>query len=297
LAKTIPLNERVKSKTSTTIAESRKNRLIGSFYSSLYLVRESLSIIHTLSLTFFLHTSRMALDTFRQIFQGNPLLQVLRLDLPGLMVVTSITSIFGIASGVAGYASYNSFPTMINRKRMLEQLGGTPGLGSMAILAFCPKITSVDFGLSMTAHTIMRETSEHKINVAGFALDLGVFPIQGENLIMVKTLHPIKPIMAFQAALAKLLLVLAHECGPIFALGMTIQTLIYLEHPLLGAMAVGAGNWLLVIILLVKDQPKTTLIMAEGLAPPESWRPAGRIVALSAIRTKHACMLRWFRMA
>jgi hypothetical protein len=157
---------------------------------------------------------RVAADTISQIFQRNIFLDVFLLDRPRLMLMAPITGVGSVGFQMAGRAGHFTRFAMIQRKVMYLKPGWNPCLSRMTILAADSKYTGVNFRLGMALHTFSGGAMKNTGDMAAGTLDLAMHPIQRKNLSVIKTHHPIHPIMAIQAGIAKLLDMAAHKLSP-----------------------------------------------------------------------------------
>ena len=88
----------------------------------------------------------------------------------------------------------------------------------MAILAFQPEEPGVDGRLSVTFGTLCGRSLESIVYMACTTFGFRMGPFQGKDICMIKILHAVLPIMAFQAVWAKLVLMLAHEGSIVLAM-------------------------------------------------------------------------------
>ena len=100
----------------------------------------------------------MALSAARQFNQGDALLKMLSLDFGLAVFVAAIAGIFCVCGQMTGLASHCPLSTVIQGEGVLRQKGRTPGLRSMAALAFQPKRASMNFWLGVTGYTFPRNS-------------------------------------------------------------------------------------------------------------------------------------------
>jgi len=113
---------------------------------------------------------------------------------------------------MAGLAIGLAFIAMINWKCMLSQLGRVPAAGLMAVFACQPKESEVYFWLRMTVLALLGCSLVNLVKMAGLALQVKVSAIQAENSLVVKIFHPVYPVMAGEAIVSQLILMLLYKC-------------------------------------------------------------------------------------
>ena len=139
----------------------------------------------------------------------------------------------GLAIGLA-------FIAMINWKGMLSQLSRVPAAGLMTVFACQPKESEVYFWFCMTIFALLRCSLVNLVKMAGLALQVKVSAIQAEYSLVVKTFHPVYPVVAGEAIASQLRLMLLDKCLVFFLVAANAG--IRREFTITLLVAVLAGN-------------------------------------------------------
>lgn len=112
--------------------------------------------------------------------------------------------IFTVGVDVAHLAFLLSLVAMIYRERMPIQLRWIPAGCYMAIFTLESKESHVYFRLYVTGATLVRGFFVNISIMTVLAIEFDVTAIQWEEICMIKSIHSVDPIMAFEAKLPEL---------------------------------------------------------------------------------------------
>jgi len=175
-----------------------------------------------------------------------------------LVLVASKAGVFGIFARMAFLAGNFTLPAMLEREGVLAQGRWRPGHGSMAVLAFQSKETSMDCRLSVALHALCRRALEDLVLMASGTVDRSVLAVQDKDSLVVESAHAVGPIMALQAIGAKLTLVLLHKAG--LSAGMAIDAGLHIKVVQPAWMAGLASDRIARIIFAMQGQAKSCLL-------------------------------------
>jgi hypothetical protein len=209
-------------------------------------------------------------------------------NLVRLVVVASVTGVFGVLRRVAGLTGDFAFSTVVQGKNVLFKRRWRPCLSGMAIVTLQPEEAGVNGRLGMTLHTGFRGVFKNFVFMAGITLDAGMFPIQYKEIGMVKIHHSIGPIVTIQAGRAKLVYMFAHKGLALCPLSMAGFTDLQVECINAVLMASLACHQAAVVILAMQRQAETSRrSVIEKLAVYTGRFPAIGRVAGGAVTVKH----------
>jgi hypothetical protein len=183
---------------------------------------------------------------------------------------------------------------VIYRKTVFHQLGWSPRLLGVAILALQTEETSVDLGLCVARRTFPGSTFERSILMAIRTGDRLVGAVQWENLVVVEIAHPVDAVVAIHALRSILGSVLLHEfCFARVLLqvkrtSVAGDTGLHVNFVDIQCVTAFAGDRIAVVIFGMEDQAESGIHrMIERLPVQLGGQPGIRAVAEGTICSKY----------
>jgi hypothetical protein len=127
------------------------------------------------------------------------------------VLVAAVAARGGKTRRVADLASDFTAASVIQREVVNPEQGWDPGFRRVAVLTLSAEEPQVDFRFSMALFTKRRYTSEALVDMTPFASELRMSAVQGEDFIMIKSLHSVEAIVAAEARGAELIDVVPQE--------------------------------------------------------------------------------------